>query len=44
MLLRFLVVYSDERQEIPGEERYFSKLPQRDAQFLTAWKQGENLY
>lgn len=44
LLLRFLIVYSDDRQELPGEDRYWSRLAKNDAQFLTAWKQGENLY
>ena len=43
-LLRFLVVYSDDRAEIPGENRFYNKLSPHTAKFLTAWKQGENLY
>ncbi len=44
LLLRYLCVYSDERAPIPGEERFYSRLPKKDAAFLTAWKQGENRY
>lgn len=44
LLLRFMVVYSDERQALPGEERFFNRLPQRDEAFLSAWKDKENLY
>ncbi len=44
LLLRFLIVYSDDRAPLPGEISFYTKLPSRDAQFLHAWKQGENLY
>ncbi|NHM13646.1 NrfD/PsrC family molybdoenzyme membrane anchor subunit [Xiamenia xianingshaonis] len=44
LLLRYLCVYSDERAPIPGEERFYSRLPKKDAAFLTAWKQGQNRY
>ena len=44
LLLRYLCVYSDERAPIPGEERFYARLPKKDAEFLTAWKQGENRY
>ena len=43
-LLRFLVVYSDERAPLPGENQYFEKLAKRDAEFVTKWTYGENLY
>lgn len=36
--LRFLVVYSDERTRLPGEARYYARLPERDAPFLRAWE------
>jgi polysulfide reductase chain C len=38
LLLRFLIVYSDARRSIPGEERYWSRIPKGDEKFLTAWK------
>lgn len=44
LLLRYLCVYSDERAPIPGENRFWERLPKRDAAFLTAWKKDENLY
>ena len=44
LLLRFLVVYSDERREIPGENRYYTKLPKEDAAFITKWEYGKNLF
>ena len=44
LLLRFLVVYSDERREIPGENRYYTKLPKEDAAFVTKWEYGKNLF
>ena len=34
LVLRFLVVYSSERQSLPGEERYKSYLPKGDEAFL----------
>lgn len=44
LLLRFLIVYSDERAPLPGEEAYYTKIAKRDAEFVTKWKYGENLY
>ncbi len=44
LLLRFLVVYSDERREIPGENRYYTRVAKRDAKFLHTWKKGENIF
>jgi len=38
LLLRFMIVYSDARRAIPGEERYWSRVPKGDEKFLTAWK------
>ncbi len=43
-LLRFLVVLSDERRIIPGEDRFFERLPKGDEKFLNTWEKGENLY
>jgi protein NrfD len=36
LILRFLVVYSDERVQLPGESEYYSRLPGPDAPFLKA--------
>lgn len=44
LLLRYLCVYSDERAPLPGEERFYERLPKSDAKFLKAWTKGENLY
>ncbi len=44
LLLRYLCVYSDERAEIPGENRYYNRLPKGDEKFLTEWQGKENLY
>ena len=44
LLLRFLVVFSDERREIPGEDAYYTKLPKEDAAFITKWTYGKNIY
>ncbi len=38
VILRFLVVYSDERARLPGESEYYSRLPGPDAPFLKAWE------
>ena len=43
LLLRYLCVYSDERAPIPGEVRFNERLPKKDAAFLTAGKQDDNL-
>ena len=34
LLLRFLVVYSDRRRPIAGEERYYERLPKGDEDFM----------
>ncbi len=39
LILRFLVVYTDDRTMLPGEERFFSWLPDEDEPFLHAWKE-----
>lgn len=44
LLLRFLIVWSDERAEMPGENRYFNKLVGHDADFLTKWEYGKNIF
>jgi polysulfide reductase chain C len=38
LLLRFLIIYSDARRPIPGEERYWSRIPKGNEKYLTAWK------
>ena len=38
LVLRFLVVYSSERQSLPGEEAYRSRLPKGDEEFLKVLK------
>ena len=38
VVLRFLVVYSDERVRLPGESEYYARLPGPDAPFLKAWE------
>lgn len=44
LLLRFLVVFSDERREIPGEDAYYTRLPKENAPFITKWTYGENIF
>ncbi len=43
-LLRFLVVNSDDRAPLPGEERYYSRTAKADAKFIREWTYGKNLY
>jgi polysulfide reductase chain C len=38
LLLRFMVIYSDSRRSIPGEERYWTRIPKGNERFLSAWK------
>ena len=38
LILRFLVVYTDERKMLPGEEQFFAGLPGGDEAFLHAWE------
>lgn len=42
LLLRFMVVYSDDRAPLPGEKLYYGKLASNDALFLTRWTYGKN--
>ena len=44
LLLRFLIVFTDDRAEVPGETRYFSRLKKPGAEFMTKWADGENIY
>ena len=39
LILRFLVVYSDDRTFLPGEEKYLARLPRGDEAFLRAGTQ-----
>jgi protein NrfD len=38
LILRFLVLKSDERRVINGENRYWERLPRGDEAFMKAWK------
>ncbi|MDR0500224.1 MAG: polysulfide reductase NrfD [Coriobacteriales bacterium] len=38
LLLRFMVVFSDQRHEIAGERRFYNRLPKGDEAFLHEWK------
>ncbi|MEG1397369.1 MAG: NrfD/PsrC family molybdoenzyme membrane anchor subunit [Raoultibacter sp.] len=44
LLLRFLVIFADDRRLVPGEKAFYERLPKGDEAFLTAWKDKENLY
>jgi len=44
LILRFMIVFSDGRRLMPGEKRFYDRLPHHDAQFLEAWKNKENMY
>lgn len=44
LLLRFMIVYSDERGPLPGEKTYYGRLVSYKADFLHKWKYGENLF
>ena len=39
LILRFLVVYTDDRTLLPGEEKFYAGLPNDDEAFLHAWKE-----
>jgi polysulfide reductase chain C len=43
-LLRFLIIFTDERLALPGEELFYSKLPSNDALFIHKWTKGQNIY
>lgn len=43
-LLRFMVVNTDDRAPIPGEERYMGRLASKDAEFIHKWTYGKNIY
>lgn len=44
LLLRFLVVYADERKPIPGEERYHTAIKLANKDFVHAWDDVKDLY
>lgn len=44
LLLRFMVVNSDERAPLPGEDRYYNRLVDHDAEFIHKWTYGENIF
>lgn len=44
LILRFLVVYSDDRQPLPGEKIYYGRLVGDDAEFLHKWTYGKNIF
>ena len=44
LLLRYLCVYSDERAEIPGENRYYNRVADPHAEFVEHWTYGQNMY
>lgn len=44
LLLRFMVVNSDERAPLPGEERYYTRLAPDDSLFIHKWTYGDNLF
>lgn len=41
-LLRYMVVKTDDRAEIPGENRYYHRVAPGDAQFISRWTYGDN--
>lgn len=43
-LLRYLVVYSDDRAPLPGENEYYEKLPNNKAAFIHKWTYGKNIF
>ncbi len=44
LLLRFLCVWSDDRQPLPGENRYYYRLKTDDTRFMSRWmKPGKEL-
>lgn len=42
LILRFMVVYSDERAPLPGEKLYYGRLDSDKALFLHRWIYGKN--
>ncbi|MCI8468847.1 MAG: polysulfide reductase NrfD [Eggerthellaceae bacterium] len=44
LLLRFMIVFSDDRAPLPGEDRYYNRLAKDDADFIKAWTYGDNIF
>ena len=47
LLLRFLVIFTDDRAEVPGETKYFTRLKkvgEPGSEFMTKWTDIENIY
>ena len=47
LLLRFLIIFTDDRAEVPGETRYFTRLKnpgEPGSEFMTKWADIENIY
>ena len=44
LLLRFMVVLSDDRAPLPGEDRYYTRIADKDDKFVKAWTYGENIF
>jgi len=42
LILRFLVVYTDDRTLLPGEAEFLAKLPNDDEEFLHAWEEPDH--
>ena len=42
LLLRFMIVYSDERAPLPGEMTYYGRIKDHKALFLNRWVYGKN--
>ncbi len=38
LLLRFLVIFADDRRHIPGEDQFYARLPKGDEKFLHTWQ------
>jgi formate-dependent nitrite reductase membrane component NrfD len=39
IILRFLIVYTDDRVSLPGEEQFLAWLPDGDEEFIKAWEE-----
>jgi polysulfide reductase chain C len=42
IVLRFLIVYSQERRLLPGEAEFLAKLPSGNEEFLHAWEEPDH--
>lgn len=43
-LLRILVINTDDRAPLPGEERYMGRVASHKAEFVSKWTYGENIF